>query len=156
MTQEGAFTFNFSGLRFYRITGLVPGFKAAQDRIGPCKTGLQEKERHPGARIFSRSGTVGDVPGVGVQFADPVFELVQRDIDRTGDVSLSELRLAAGIHDHRGAILLRFIGFLSRDPDDLVLIGHLSGVFKIGLAGVVGNDQPNDASHDDHRHQNNW
>ncbi len=49
-------------LWFGRIAGIYPGFKAAFYRVDFGKTCLQHQERRTGARIFSRSGTVGDIP----------------------------------------------------------------------------------------------
>jgi hypothetical protein len=54
-------------LRLYRQASLEKGFKAPQHRIDPLKTILQHQERRPGARVFSRSGAVGDVPGLFIQ-----------------------------------------------------------------------------------------
>ena len=54
-------------LRLYRLTGIDPGTKSAEERRGFLITVLQKEERRTGARVFIWSGTVGDDPLLLVQ-----------------------------------------------------------------------------------------
>lgn len=52
----------FPSLRFEGITGIHPGLESAEQGFHFFITVAQEQERRTGARMFVRSGAVGDDP----------------------------------------------------------------------------------------------
>lgn len=85
-------------LWFDRITGFNPGFKAAQDWVGPVNAVLQHNQRRTGACVLSWSGAVGDIPCVWVQPTHKRFCLVDRGADCAGGMLRLKLGLTSGVH----------------------------------------------------------
>lgn len=76
-------------LWFNWITCLLPGFHSTQKRLNIGKTVLDQERRRTGARIFGRSGTVGNNVVAAVEFSQARLHLAVIDVDGAADMCLS-------------------------------------------------------------------
>ena len=88
-------------LRLYRESCIDPGGKPAQQCIDTRIAIVQKEERRTGARMFVRSGAVGDDPLVFLKrkTCDISFDLAQGHGDCTNSVPLLKGIRAAHIHN---------------------------------------------------------
>lgn len=122
-----------------RVAGLLPGCIPAEDGIDPRKAELKQAFRRTGGGFFSRSGTVGDNPLVGVQRVGPGIQQGQWYVDRTWNMTRFVGRRVANIQEERLLIIKGSLRFFQRDA----LYGHLGGCSWLGslTAGWVGSGE---------------
>ena len=68
------------GSGFCRVSRIQPGIKTTSDRIGSADPILYHNERPTGADVFRRSSAVSKVPNVRIQFSQPGFGLINREV----------------------------------------------------------------------------
>jgi hypothetical protein len=61
---------------FQWVTGSNPGFQPTQDGCGFINSVLKHNERRTGARVFSQSGTVGDIPPGRIKLTKTRFDII--------------------------------------------------------------------------------
>jgi hypothetical protein len=98
-------------LRLYWETGCHQCFKATQNRVDPLETIFQHQERRPGARIFSRSGTVNDVPGFFIQSRQVRLNFPKGYAQRSPDMAGSVLLWRPDVEQDRPLVLHRLLNF---------------------------------------------
>ena len=133
-------------LRLYRQASLEKGFEASQNRVDPLKTILQHQERRPGARVFSRSGAVGDVPGLFIQRRQLAFQVLQGKVERAFDVADLILVCRPCIQQDRALVLDGIDHFFCIDAGHLVLIG------QNGVAAQAARASVNKYTQNNHKH----
>lgn len=74
------------GLRFNRVSGILPGSETTQESLHVGKSILLKQKCRTGTRFFSRSGAVGDDVLVRIKLAQAGFKLAVRNIERAGNV----------------------------------------------------------------------
>src|SRR5262245_42742042 len=103
----------------HRAAGGLPGVKAAEQRASVVESILLKQERCTGARVFGRSGAVGDDELIFRQnFEIAGLQLVQRDLERAFDVRRLVYVTESDVDKDRIAFsdqLLRFFHFDARN-----------------------------------------
>ena len=109
--------------RLHRLPGIDPGLEAAKEGCHFLITVLQKEERRTGARVFIRSGTVGDDPLVLVQLQAGWigFDVKQGNGQGAGDMAGLIGLSVAYIQDDRFAALNGRRGFLHRYARDICI-----------------------------------
>src|SRR5262249_57487053 len=101
--------------------GGLPGANAAEQRARVFESLLLQQERRTGARVFSRSATVGDDGLIFRQiFEIAGLQLAQWDIDRPFDVRRLLRVDTSDVTDARLAFRDQLLGFFHLDAGRLV------------------------------------
>lgn len=106
----------FIVLGFNRIAGIDPGLQATQDGADTRIAAVQKDERRTGARVFIKSGTVGNDPFVLIerQIGRIRLDCAQRNLQRACDMTSGVGVRAAHIHNDRITAVERGFGLICR------------------------------------------
>ena len=115
-------------LGFDGIASVHPGAKTTFDGSDALKTIVDEDLRRTGARLFIRSGAVGDDPLAGVELIRPGAKLFQRNGKSTRDVAGCIRISAAHIDKYCGTRTKGGYGFSEAD----------AGNIEVGILGWDG------------------
>jgi len=107
-------------LGFDGVAGLDPRPESAQDGCHPGEPIFQQNLRRTGARFLGRSSAVGDEPRIRIELTFAIWESIQRDRQRAGDMSALEGALIPHIDEDRRPRLVGLPRVRQIDPRDIL------------------------------------
>ena len=111
--------------RLNRIARIDPRFQTAEQGFDSFVSVVQHEERRTGARVFVRSGAIGDDPllFIEVDACDVDLEFIQRDGQRADNVTLCKRLSVSHVYNGRGAGEIGCVRFLYAHTRDIIFGG---------------------------------